>query len=281
VNAGQVSAWIDAEFLGQDAPALLEYPQRLGVPAATVERDHQQSAHPLAQRMIRHHRRQVGYDFLMPAERKQHVGLLFGGGGPQLAQPHPLGLRERPRHSGERDASPQRERGVEFGHRADRIAALAQLAGPAQMLLEGDGIGLTWHQVKDVAGPGGDQDPAGPAQGTVRFDDAAKARHIGVDPALGAGGRIVAPDRVDQFAPRNDPVGPHRQDGQDGLLPGLPHGQLLVSVPCCYLTKYADAQHHGTADPSARQTHPRLRSPPRAERLIKATVVCPAHPEKI
>ena len=81
--------------------------------------------------MIRHHGPQVRHDFLMPTERKQHIGSLFGGGRSQLAEPHPLGIGERSRHAGERDASPQRERRVELGDRALPVVTLAQLAGPA------------------------------------------------------------------------------------------------------------------------------------------------------
>ncbi len=216
--------------------------------------------------MIRDHGPQVRHDFLVPAERKQHIGSLFGSHRSQLAEPHPLGLGERPRHASERDASPQRERRVELGDRAVPVITLAQLAGPAQMLLEGNGVRLTRDQVQDIARPGGDQDPAWAAGGPVRFDDAAKTRHIGVDPALRASGRILSPNRVDQLASGNDPVSPHSQDAEDGLLPGLTHGQLLVIMPGCYRTKYADAQHLGIADlPLARPTRT-LRPPPRAER---------------
>ena len=164
VNAGQVTTGIDAKFLGQHPAALGEYAQRLGVPPAAVQRDHQQPAHPLAQRVIGHHRGQVGHDLLVPAEGQQHVGALFGGGGAQLAEPDPLGIRERPGDSGERDAAPQRERGVERGHRGVRVARLTQLAGPAQILLEGNRVRLSRHQVQHVARTGRDQDTARAAQ---------------------------------------------------------------------------------------------------------------------
>src|SRR5207237_292189 len=91
VDAGQIPAGIDAQLLGQHPAALGEYPQRLGVPPAAVERDHQQPAHPLAQRVIGHHRGQVGHDLLVPAERQQHGGAIFGGGRAELPQPDPRG----------------------------------------------------------------------------------------------------------------------------------------------------------------------------------------------
>ena len=153
-NAGQVAARIDAELLGEHPPAFGEHPQRLGVPSAAVQRDHQQSAHPLPQRMVGHHGRQVGHDLLVAAKRQQDVGPLFGGGGAQLAEPHPLGLRERPGYPGEGDTPPQRQRRVEREHRAGQVTGLAHLAGPAEVLLEGHRVRLARHQVKHVAGPG-------------------------------------------------------------------------------------------------------------------------------
>ena len=93
VNAGQLGAGIDAEFLGEHPPSVLEHPQRLGVPPAAVQRDHQQPAHALAQRMVGHQRGQVGHDLLVAAQREQDFGPFLGGAGAQFGQPHPLGLR--------------------------------------------------------------------------------------------------------------------------------------------------------------------------------------------
>ena len=71
-----------------------------------------------------------------------------------------------------------------------------------------------------------------------------KPGHVGVDAALGAGRRILPPDRVDELAAGDDPVRAHGQDAEDGLLPGLPHPQLLVAVPGRYRAEHGDAQYH-------------------------------------
>ena len=223
VDAGQVAARIDAELIGEHPPAFREHPQRLSVPSAAVQRDHQQPAHPLPQRVIRHHGRQVGHDLLVAAKRQQDVGPLFRGRGAQLTETHPLRLRERPGHPGERDTPPQRERRVERDHRAGQVTSLAQLAGPAEILLEGHRVRLAGHQVKHVSSSGGDQHPAWPAQRTVGLDDPAQAGHVGVDATLGADRGILSPDRIDQLAPGYHPVCPHRQDAKHSLLPRLPH----------------------------------------------------------
>ena len=106
MNAGQVGAGIDAEFLGEHPPSVLEHPQRLRGPPAAVQRDHQQPPHALPQRMVGHQRGQVGHDLLVTAEPEQDIGPFLGGTGTQFGQPHPLGLGERTRHAGERDATP-------------------------------------------------------------------------------------------------------------------------------------------------------------------------------
>ena len=53
---------------------------------------------------------------------------------------------------------------------------------------------------------------------------------------------------VDELAPGDDPVRPHRQDAQHSLLSGLTHRQFPVVIPGRNGTKDADAQHHCLAD---------------------------------
>ena len=106
MNAGQVEAGIDAEFLGQYALSFLVHAQGIGLSAAAVQRDHQQPAHPLPQWLVRHHRAQIGHDLLMPAERQQDVRSFLGSQGAQFGQPRSLGLGEGPGHRGERDPAP-------------------------------------------------------------------------------------------------------------------------------------------------------------------------------
>ena len=120
-----------------------------------------------------------------------------------------------PRHSESAESSAD--------HGAGRVAGLAQLAGPAQVLLEGDRVRLARHQVEHVAGPGRDQHPARAAQRPVGLDDPAQAGHVGIDAALGAGRRILAPDGIDELAPGNHAVRPHRQNAEYSLLPRLAH----------------------------------------------------------
>ena len=58
------------------------------------------------------------------------------------------------------------------------------------------------------------------------------------------------------------PVGAHREDAEDGLLPGLAHTQFLGAIPDRYRAEHADTQYHGFADPFVSPAEPR---PTRAE----------------
>ena len=51
VNAGQVSAWIDAEFFREPGPEPGVSAQRVRLTAASVQGQHQQGMQPLLQRM--------------------------------------------------------------------------------------------------------------------------------------------------------------------------------------------------------------------------------------
>ena len=67
-------------------------------------------------------------------------------------------------------------------------------------------------------------------------------------PSALAGGSCPQ-NRVDQLATGDHPVGAHREDAEDGLLPGLAHAQFLGAIPDRYRAEHADTQYHGFADP--------------------------------
>ena len=151
----------------------------------------------------------------------------------------------------------------------------AQPAGGGQAPLEVvrvQGAGAEPEQVAAAAGderPGGRLSrPVGVAARPVRFDDAAQPGHIGVDAAFGAGGRLVSPDRVDQFAARDHPVRTGREHPEHRQLPRLASG-LLPAVP---------PDRHRSENPYPQRNHRkpplscRVRPPcPRARQLRGAT----------
>ena len=93
-----------------------------------VQRDHQQAAHALAQRVLRDQRGELGHGLLVTAQIKQDLGALFGRGRPQLGQADPLGPGERPRHPGERRSMPFAERDLQRGDRPVQVTRGAQAA---------------------------------------------------------------------------------------------------------------------------------------------------------
>ena len=64
---------VDAELLDQGAPRLLVGLERLGLPARPVQREHQLTAQPLAQRVLRDETLELAHELRVAAERE--VGL--------------------------------------------------------------------------------------------------------------------------------------------------------------------------------------------------------------
>ena len=225
MDAAELGTRIDAQLVVRAPGArLVEGLQRLGLAAAAVQRDHQQAAHPLAQRVLRDQRGELGYGLLVAAQVEQHLGALFGGGRPQLGEADPLGRGERPRHPGERRSVPFAERGLQRRDRPVQVARDAQTAAVLQAPLENDGVDLPGVQAQHVTGAGRGQDLAGPPAGAARLQHPAQPGHVGVHAALGTGRGLLPPHGVDELIAGDDPVRPHGQHAQNGLLPGGPVG---------------------------------------------------------
>ena len=111
MQQGQLGTGIDAELIGQHAAHVLEGGQRVGLPAAAVQAQHELRVELLLQRMRRGQLAEFGHDLAMPAEVQVGVD-------PGDQRLHPLVLDGRHlavpqqlrRHVGQRLAAPQRER---------------------------------------------------------------------------------------------------------------------------------------------------------------------------
>ena len=96
--------------------------QRVSLPAAAVEREHQLAAQPLAEHVLGDQRLELRHQLVMAAERQVGVDAILERREPQLLQPGDLALRVRlAAEIGERLAVPERE----------RIAQAAPTARPA------------------------------------------------------------------------------------------------------------------------------------------------------
>ena len=228
MDPAQLGAGVDAQLVGQHLPGVVEGLQRLGLAPASVQRDHQQPAHPLPERVLGDQRGQLGHGLLVAAQFEQDVGPFLGRGRPQLGQPDPLGGGEGPRHARERGPVPLAQRRIERSDGPVQVAGTTQPAARRQAAFEHDRVDPVRVQAQHVTARRGGQHLARTPAGTARLEDPAQAGHVGVHPALGAGRRPLSPQGIDELVAGNDPVGPHGEHAKQRLLPGWSGRQLPV-----------------------------------------------------
>ena len=81
---------VEPELVGEREPGGAVDLERLRLPAAAVERDHQLAAQPLPQRMGRHERLQLADECGVVAEREIGVDAILDRRHPQLVEPSDL-----------------------------------------------------------------------------------------------------------------------------------------------------------------------------------------------
>ena len=82
---------LDPELLDVDAPRVAVGRERFRLPAGAIERQHQLSAQPLAERMLGGEPFELGRELTVPAERELRLDALLDGFEPQLLEPGALG----------------------------------------------------------------------------------------------------------------------------------------------------------------------------------------------
>ena len=102
----QPRAGIDAELLGELTAGISERGQRVGWPAAAVQRQHDLAAEPLPQRILADQRGRLGQGLVMAAQREKDVDAVPDRRLPQLVQPGPLDVGPRSWYPGQRGALP-------------------------------------------------------------------------------------------------------------------------------------------------------------------------------
>ena len=86
----ECGARIDPELVDEPCAGLLEGLKRVGLPSGAVEREHQLSAHSLAERVIDDEALELGDDLRVPAELELSVDLLLDHRESELFEPHSL-----------------------------------------------------------------------------------------------------------------------------------------------------------------------------------------------
>src|SRR5215470_3451715 len=95
LDSPQTGTRLDAELLDERSPRRAVDRERFGLPAATVERDHQLLVEPLAERVTLGERLQLTDQIRMTAEGQICVDPVFDGASPQLFQARDLRLDEQ------------------------------------------------------------------------------------------------------------------------------------------------------------------------------------------
>ena len=141
---------VDPEVVLQHPPEALERLQRLRMPAAAVEREHQLPSQPLPERMAADERVELGDELRMTAERQLGVDALLLARQVLLDEPRLLQPSERLVELGERRAAPQRERTPQRGGGIVRAAVRERFAPLGMQLLEGTQVERVAVEVEAV-----------------------------------------------------------------------------------------------------------------------------------
>jgi len=125
LGAPQLRARFDAQLVQQQPAGRPVDRQRLRLPPAAVQGDHQLLVQPLAQGVSGGQRLQLTDQIRVPAEREIGFDTVLEDPGPQLLQPRDLRVRERfIADVGQRRTAPQRQRLPEDRRRPARRARI-------------------------------------------------------------------------------------------------------------------------------------------------------------
>jgi hypothetical protein len=215
----QLRAWFEAQFLGERVPRVAVGGERVRLPAAPVQGEHELDAEALAERVAPHQRRQLGHQ--VGVEPKGEVGV-----EPVLDHREPVGLQPcRLLDQGglalevlEGRTAPQAFRGAQQLTRPVWLAGRDQPPAAAGEVDEALGVHLVRPGDQAVAGVAPPGDPVGAQDPPQPVD---------IDPQVVAcrGGWALAPEGVGQAAGGDRLVRMAQEHGQEQPLLGRPERQ--------------------------------------------------------
>ena len=173
LHLSQLQRRLETQLLVQAPPALLVGLERIGLPAAAVEGQHQQSDQPLARRMLGRQLLELTDDEGVLTLLQARLDAVLERGGAELLQPSDLPLGERLEPDvREGWTAPERERVVERAARGRRIASACSRPRLAEQRFEPARVDRVLCDGKAVAGShglhcraAGAQAPAQPRHG--------------------------------------------------------------------------------------------------------------------
>ena len=206
----QLRPRLDPELVDEQPAPLAHHLERLRLPAAAVEREHQVRAHALAQRVLGHQRPQLADQVGVAAARELRAHPLLDRLHPQLLQPRDLALREVVEAVvGERRPAPQLERGLQVG--GGRVRVLGPRA--LEQVLEAVRVDRAALHAERVPGRAA-------VDGRRLAEPVAQARHLLLQRLHAVARRPPRPYGLDQLVDRDRLRGAQRQRGEQGALLG-------------------------------------------------------------
>ncbi len=221
LQRGEIGPGVDAELVVEMAPDLMVRGERIGLPTAPVQRDHQQLPQPLPQRIALRRHAKIRRDLRVATSGQQRPKPLLDHRRPYLVQPcrrachPPLARKVR-----EDRATPQRERLVKDRHRRRRITP----GEPVPLSCET----LEHHRV-DIVAPGAqhvpgrlaDKDRRRRTRQAFRLESTSQIRHIHVQRPRRPSRRLIPPHVVNQTLSRHHPIDLQQQQRQHRSLTRL------------------------------------------------------------
>ena len=212
MQAPQRLPWVDAELTGEQVAGPPVGGQRLGLPAAAIQRQHELAVQPFPQRILGGQLLQLAGERVMPAKRQVRLDPRLEGGEPQFLQAGRL----RPGEGvvsqvGQHATAPQLQRPAQrpggFG-----VPARVQRGPPRrEPVLEHRRIQVLAAHPQQVTAVPGDQDVARGAPGPPRIQRLAQMEHVGLQGGGPPLGWVPAPHLFGQPVHRDDPVGLQQQ----------------------------------------------------------------------
>ncbi len=242
VHRGQRGAGLHTQFFDQQFAGVGVHTQRLGLPATAVERQHQQLAQALAQRMGGRQRVELGHHVGVQPDLQCHRAAFLGDREPTLRQSAALCLGVRSRNSGQRASAPQ----VKRGHQAVVGGAERSFGTGVRRLrhalLEDREVQGLRRDPQRVAVAHRDQHLGRLADFPVRFQNGTEPGDVGAQRGHCLRWSAVAPDAVHQVVSGHRAALAEQQGDQDRLLLRRSERQRGLTTPCLDRAEHLEAQ---------------------------------------
>ena len=240
----QLRIGVDAELGAERAAGVGVGRQRLALPLAAIQREHEPFPQPLTERILPDQAAQFHDDRVVAARPQVDVESCLQCLKARLGQQLHLGPPQvGGGHVGQRLALPQRQRVAQESARAlprgpdGGVRSRAELGEPAQ-------VELVRTDLNEVAGGDGD-DPR-----RFRFKQAAQPFYVTLNGVAGAGGRRGVPQGLRQRLPRHDLPGPEQQGREHDPFLGRQPDELIPDFRADRPEK-REPRHTSIASPSS------------------------------